>query len=292
MRFIMLTLIMTLLLGVVQAQDYKFISAKSRKEVPTRKLVNQLLKYDVIFFGEYHSEAAIHAAQRDLLPLLYEQNQRLILSFEMFERDVQQTLDDYLQGKINEDEFLAASRPWSNYDSDYRPLVEFAKAKGLTAIASNVPRRIAGKAARHGVGFTSELEDEPIIWMALDINTPEGKYKQRFMETMRQNAMHGAADIPEHNDKLFLAQCVKDDTMAESIVQYLERFPKHRIIHFNGDFHSREFLGTVERVLWRSPKLKVAVISPIHAGEAIPKNARGIATYLLQVPEQEQGGDQ
>ena len=51
------------------------------------------------------------------------------LSLEMFERDVQTVLDEYLAGLISERHFLLSSRPWKNYETDYRPLVEYARAQ-------------------------------------------------------------------------------------------------------------------------------------------------------------------
>ena len=50
--------------------------------------------------------------------------------------------------------------------------------------------------------------------------------------------------------------------MAESIVSALKMKPKARVIHFNGDFHSKSFLGTASRIQEMLPKKKVAVISP------------------------------
>ena len=40
------------------------------------------------------------------------------------------SLDEYLRGKIRERDLLQDARPWANYHSDYRPLVEFAKQEG------------------------------------------------------------------------------------------------------------------------------------------------------------------
>ena len=59
--------------------------------------------------------------------LLYEKyGSRVALSMEMFDRDVQPVMNEYLQGFIREKNFKKDSRSWSNY-RDYRPMVEFAK---------------------------------------------------------------------------------------------------------------------------------------------------------------------
>ena len=78
---------------------------------------------------------------------LLERDSSLVLALEMFERDVQDTLDAYLKGEIPEDEFLEQARPWPNYLEDYRPLIEFAKSKGIPVIAANIPRRAAAAVA-------------------------------------------------------------------------------------------------------------------------------------------------
>jgi uncharacterized iron-regulated protein len=71
-------------------------------------------------------------------------------SLEMFERDVQIVLDEYVKDLITEKKFLDDSRPWNNYKTDYRPLVEYAKQNKLPVIAANAPRRYINMVSRGG----------------------------------------------------------------------------------------------------------------------------------------------
>ena len=64
-------------------------------------------------------------------------------------------------------------------------------------------------------------------------------------------------------DLIYAAQCIKDDTMAESILMHHRIPPRRKIIHFNGDFHSRKHLGTAQKIQVLEPMLKVAVITPL-----------------------------
>jgi uncharacterized iron-regulated protein len=287
MRTLMLLLGIICLPVLLAGQEYQIYSSKSGKYISLETMAKELGKYDVIFFGEFHGNPGVHKAQRELLPLLYDREARLILSFEMFERDTQTTLDAYLGGKISEAEFLAAARPWSNYETDYKPLLEFAKSRGLVAIAANIPRRLAGSVVRNGKEFLDELGTDDKVLMALQISAPKGKYRDRFFATMQANGTHGDSNDEELYELLYFAQCMKDDTMAESLAQYVERYPKYKIIHFNGDFHSREFLGTVERLAKRNKKLKIAVISPLLDGEPIPAKPKKVANYLLIVQSED-----
>lgn len=284
MKELILILALLLTCFAAGATDYRFLSAKTGKELPLDKLAAKLNKFDIVFFGEYHDDAAIHAAQRDLLQALRAKDPRLALSFEMFERDVQPRLNAYLRGEIAEEAFLADSRPWPNYATDYRPLVEFAKTNGLACVAANVPRRLAGKVARSGLDSVAELAEGERVLAALTVNAQPGRYRDNFLQTMDALGDHGGMGDGAMLENMYAAQCLKDDTMAESLLQYRELHPKHTILHFNGDFHSREFLGTVERVKLRDRKVKMAVISPLREGEDFPQDAGKIADYFVVVP--------
>src|SRR3990172_13241776 len=102
-----------------------------------------LMDYNVIFIGEVHELRVAHEAELAILTGLSEGDPNLVLALEMFERDVQYILDAYLKGQISEHTFLERSRPWPNYQEDYRPLIELAKKQGIPVIAANVPRRAA-----------------------------------------------------------------------------------------------------------------------------------------------------
>ncbi len=289
MKQIILILVICFGLGVAMASDYRILKAKNGKTLSLEALAKDLGKYDLIFFGEFHDNATIHALQRDILPLL-DKKRELVLSFEMFERDVQSELDAYIEGWKSEADFLANSRPWGNYESDYKPLIEYAKAHKLSAIAANVPRRLAGQLVRQGLGFREQLDESEQKWLPALHTYPEGDYKKAFYAMMQGMDGHGMeADL----ELLYQAQCLKDDAMAESIVQAFNLKPEARIIHFNGDFHSRSFLGTVSRVKAAKPKLKVAVITPVYSSDwqnaKLSKEDKNTGTHLLFLPINTEG---
>lgn len=292
MRYIKIMMILLFTFGALLAADYQLIESRSGKSISLEKMASKLRKADVIFFGEFHGNAVIHRLQAELLPQLYQAKKRLIVSFEMFERDVQPDLDAYLAGSITEEEFLQRSRPWPNYATDYRPLLEFAKEKELKVIAANIPRWIAGKVARGSLAALDDLDADDRMNVAIDIDTSEGAYKDSFLATMQMNGVHDRFGDEQLYERLYQAQCVKDDTMAESIAQYRERYPKHTIIHFNGDFHSTRYLGTVERLRNRMPKLKIAVISPVYADAKTKVKPREQADYIIKLNQREEEEDQ
>src|ERR671912_1253030 len=99
-----------------------------------------IMDVDVVFVGEMHDDPNTHRLEAAILDGLQRRKRAPVVSLEMFERDAQPALDAYLAGRITEEEMLKTSRPWPRYATDYRPLVERAKAAGWPVIAANVPR--------------------------------------------------------------------------------------------------------------------------------------------------------
>jgi uncharacterized iron-regulated protein len=202
----------------------------------------------------------------------------ITVAMEMFERDTQPFVDDYLAGKISEAEFLKASRPWPNYATDYRPIVEFAKAKGWRVIAGNVPRKYASQVGRGGLAVLDKLPKNERSYIAAEIDAPRDDYFKRFSETMSAHPGSSAekksiAEEREMLERFYQAQCVKDETMAESLasVYSTTTAPRPLIVHFNGAFHSDFRLGTAARVRKRLEKARVEVVSivPLEQLDAI-----------------------
>jgi uncharacterized iron-regulated protein len=228
---------------------------------------------DVVFFGEQHDDPETHFAEFALLEGIGRIRPHVVLSLEMFERDVQPLLDDYLAGRIAESDFLAASRPWERYATDYRALVVLARARGWPVIAANVPRPIASAVSRRGLAALDTLPAASRAWVARDLSCPKDDYYARFAEEMKGHSAGTASAPPSSSDsaaaiamtdRFYQAQCVKDETMGESIARARERAGSNAIVvHFNGSFHSDYGLGTAERARRRMPGTKQIVITAI-----------------------------
>ncbi|MCT3924356.1 ChaN family lipoprotein [Elizabethkingia anophelis] len=234
---------------------YKFYNKKG-KAVKTEKIVRQLSDYDVVLFGELHNNSIVHWLQLKFTEALYQQkNSQLILGAEMFERDNQPQLDRYLSGKLDPKNLKDSVRLWTNYITDYKPLLDFAKAKNLKFIAGNIPRKYASQVAKQGLESLNTLDTKEKTYIAtlpikVTLDTPG--YKE--MKTMMGDH---ADDLKVMN--FISAQAVKDATMAESIINNLE--PGKTFVHYNGNYHSKEYGGIYWYLKQRNPNLKIAVIS-------------------------------
>ena len=256
--------------GGPAAGRFRIVAPDERTELAYQEMMDRLARADVVFFGEQHDDPETHFAEAMVLESLGRTGRPVVLSLEMFERDVQPALDEYLAGRLSEADFVARSRPWPRYATDYRPLVELAKARGWPVIASNIPRPMASAVGRKGMAALDTLSAAERRHAARDNLCPADDYHARFMEQMQgHGAPSGAAasgdTLPTAMaERFYLAQCVKDEAMAESIVETRRRAPRNAIVvHYNGSFHSDFGQGTVDRVRRREPEWRLAVVTAI-----------------------------
>ncbi|WP_417577990.1 ChaN family lipoprotein [Phascolarctobacterium succinatutens] len=278
MKTIALSMAM-LCLGAGAAGAVQFSDAQSGKNLTAAQLASKLQKYDVVFFGEYHDQSEIHQYELELLKEMYKaKGAKLALSMEMFEVDNQSKLNNFLADTLSEENFLAASRPWPNYRTDYAPLVNFAKEKKIPVIAANVPRFLAAHVAKNNAS-TEGVEAQYQQWLPKHTYAPEGAYKDKFYAQMSSPAAPMKMP-PQRLAAVYAAQCLKDDKMAESIVAFADAHQNMQILHINGCFHSDAHLGTAQKLEALRPELKVAVITPLERKQNGEKPAGNFVVWF------------
>ena len=225
---------------------------------------------DVVFVGEEHDDPGAHALELELLARAFRQTagkRPAVLSLEMFERDVQPVVDEYLAGLITEKHFLSSSRPWPRYETDYRPMVEFARAHKVPVVAANAPGRYANRAARLGRASLDELPASAKAWLPpLPYGEPAPAYSAKFKALMGGEGAGPAAHAPLH---LIDGQVLWDATMAYSIAETLKQRPGALVLHVNGGFHSEERLGILTQLARYRPNTRMLVVS-IYSGRGFP----------------------
>ncbi|AZA54240.1 ChaN family lipoprotein [Chryseobacterium sp. G0201] len=244
--------------SIINAQNFKayqFYDQKG-KEINTDKLVKELAEYDVVFFGENHNSSINHWLQLKITKALYQYKKgQLILGAEMFERDNQSQLNQYLNGKFDAKALKDSARLWNNYATDYKPLVDFAKDKKLNFIATNIPRRYASQTSKEGLESLNNLTAKEKMYIAqlpikVTLDTPG------YPEMKKMMGDH-AEEMKVMN--FISAQATKDATMAESILKNIQS--GKTFIHYNGNYHSKEFGGIYWYIKQKNLNLKMAVIS-------------------------------
>jgi uncharacterized iron-regulated protein len=145
-------------------------------------IAERLAWAEVIFIGEKHDDPVAHLLEKEILAAVHRKKEKVALSLEMFETDVQPVLDGYLAGHYMERHFLSASRPWPRYGTDYKPMVEYARENGLAVIGANAPRRIVNLVSRRGKEALTSLPEEELRWLPpVDYYIPiEGRYVDKL----------------------------------------------------------------------------------------------------------------
>jgi len=224
--------------------DYIVYSVKKGKKVKLQEVIADFKKKDVLFFGEEHNDSIGHQLQLWLFTKMFKTfGDKAVISMEMFDRDVQYIMDEYLSGTIKKSYFLKDSRKWGNY-SDYEPMVEFAKEKGLPVVCANAPFRYVNAVSKQGLEGLMKLSDWAKKAIApLPYKLAEGKYADKL------NALMGHdPENPDSSPSYIPGQSLWDATMAYSVFQHKEKNKDAKILHLNGRFHTEERFGIIQRL--------------------------------------------
>ncbi len=261
-----------------QKRAYRLFKANG-SETSYDKLLKASVKADAVLFGELHNNPVCHWLQLELAMDMHEEGSKeLLLGAEMFERDNQVLVEEYLQGLISERSFEGQARLWPNYGTDYKPLLGFAKKESVPFLATNIPRRYAAIVARKGFEGLDSLSKEAYNWIApLPIPYDPDLPGYKKMNTMM--SMHGKS-----NPNLPKAQAIKDATMANSIISRLA--PGKVFLHFNGTYHSNNYEGISWYINKYRPETRIITIATVEQDDIdkLADDNKDMADFILVIP--------
>ena len=264
---------------------YRMFNAKG-KMVSYNDLLKEAKKADIIFFGEMHDNPICHWLELELTKDLYgEKKEKLILGAEMFERDNQLLLNEYLSKMIRKKDFEAEAKLWKNYSTDYAPIVDYAVENHIPFIATSIPRRFASIVNREGfegLDSINAVERGMIAPLRIKFN-PELECYKKMKEMMGDaGGAHGSQNIEK-------AQAIKDATMAHFILK--NKAEGYTFLHFNGSYHSDHHQGIVWYVNEYNKKtaltlniLTISCTDQESVRELDEKNI-GLADFIICIPE-------
>lgn len=259
-------------------------------------IVSSTVGDDVLLVGEEHDDMIGHAFETELFETVLSaigspsgSGRPVVLSMEMFERDVQYVVDEYLEDLISEDHFLRSSRPWDDYEARYRPLVEAAKRVGAAIVAANAPRRYVNRVSRdgphaledlsaHARGFLPPLpypgpsDVYRAQWDALmseamaemesddEPSTDEEPSDPDEPEVEEPSAPEDRAGVYMSNSNVLYAQALWDAAMGHAITSALVEHIGGFVVHFAGSFHVEKGTGIPERIADYRPGTRVTSV--------------------------------
>jgi len=260
----------------LEIEEPSFLALPSQNLTPMENIVRSIKGKRVIFVGERHDQFGHHKAQLKVIEELYNQGISLAVGMEMFQRPFQGVLDKYLNGEIDERTFLKKSEYFTRWGYDYhlyRPIINFCKEKGIPVIALNLPAEISKKVARQGLKSLTDKEQKAI---PDDIDWSNEAYRQRLKQIFDQ---HEQSRLQKF-DYFYQAQLLWDETMAESIHNYLKNNPKKSMVVLAGVGHIAYGQGIPDRTQRRG-QYSQAILVNLSGEQPEP----GMADYFLFPPD-------
>lgn len=255
---------------------YQLFDAKG-KEIHYSKLLESAKEADIVLFGEQHDNPIDHWLEQELTKDLYsDKKENLILSAEMFEADDQIKVEEYLSGAVSEKTLKDEAKLWTNFPSDYKPLLDFAKKNKLHFVAANIPRRYANMVYTKGLQKLDSINEEAKRWISplpIQYDSTLTCYKDIFTQAKG----HGGQNLP-------MSQAIKDATMAYFI---LKNFSAGKLlIHFNGSYHSDRHQGIEWYLKKSNPALRVFIIGSTEQDslDELDKENIGLADCIICTP--------
>ncbi|MFT5764037.1 MAG: putative iron-regulated protein [Saprospiraceae bacterium] len=275
MRNKLITLILLLIANTAFSQKVPYvIYSANGKKVSYKKMLKTLAVKDIILFGEIHNNPISHWLQYELTVDINDKRP-LTLGAEMLETDNQKELNSYLEGNINKEQLDSLARLWPNFETDYAPLVDFAKEKNLPFIATNIPRRYASLVFKKGFEILDSLSKEEKEWIA-PLPIPFDSELPTYKNILTMMGDHGT---PE----LVMAQATKDATMASFILKNYKN--GNLFLHYNGAYHSNNYEGILWYLKRENSHLNYATISTVSQENVnkLLKENRHIADFIICV---------
>jgi len=247
------------------------------KECHYARMLEAAKDADVVLFGEQHDNPIDHWLEQELTKDLYaSKKENLVMGAEMFEADDQIVVNEYLSGSLTEKTLKDESKLWTNFPSDYKPLLDFAKKNKLRFVATNVPRRYANMVYTRGLEKLDSIEPEARRWIA-PLPIAYDKTLKCYADIFTAAKGHGGENLPK-------SQAIKDATMAYFILKNIAA--GKTFIHYNGSYHSDNFTGIVWYLKQAHPELKIVTISSTEQDsiDDLSKENEGLGDFILVTP--------
>lgn len=278
MSRLLLTLTLPLFLVAFKSDKNAYMLYDTKgKQCHYAKMLDAAVEADVVLFGEQHDNPINHWLEQELTKDLFNtKKENLVMGAEMFEADDQVVVNEYLSGAITEKTFRDECKLWTNFGSDYKPLLDFAKKNKIKFIATNVPRRYANMVYSRGLEKLDSIEPEAHRWMA-PLPIAYDKNLKCYQDIFNAAKGHGGENLPK-------SQAIKDATMAYFI---LKNLPDGKtFIHYNGSYHSDNFTAIVWYLQQAKPGIRIVTIGSTEQDsvDELSKENEGLADFTLVTP--------
>jgi len=259
--------------AILQAADFTLWDVASKTEISLEQAAEKLPSPGIVYIGEFHDNAAHHAAQLAVIQSLDKRKRPLAVGLEMFQHIEQSVLDAWVARELSEYEMRRAfDRNWSQGWDFYRDIFLYCRDRKIPMVGLNVPRSITRKVARKG--FES-LTPEEIGKLPPIVCRVDREYEEFLRLVM---GSHGS---DSGFSRFCEAQLVWDAAMAIYALEYLKNHPERTVVVLCGMIHAWK-KAAPEQAVREKADVQQAVIQPAVKGRWTPGNvSKQDADYLI-----------
>jgi uncharacterized iron-regulated protein len=247
---------------------YSVLDARTGHQVDPATFWAAVDASQVVCVGEDHPNPHHHWFQLEVVKHVAA-HRPLALGMEMFQRPFQGVLDDYAAHRIDQDALLSRSGYADRWGYDfgfYAPTIDAAVAAGATLLALNMPKELTKKVVHHGLESLTPDEKRQVPDLVLD----DAAHRAWFDETMENmggaqahtKQSNGADDKGEEapaaegeqpampsGDRIYTAQVMWDESMADGAAQWVKRTPQGLLVLLagNGHCHDTAIVNRIKR---------------------------------------------
>ncbi len=206
------------------------------------EVAGQLAEKRLLFIGEVHDRLEHHRNQLRVIKSLYAHSPDLAIGVEYFQKPFQNYLDEYIAGRITEQEMLVRTEYFKRWQLDYRllqPIFQFARENHIPVLALNVSDEIHNKVFMGGM---KSLTPQELAQTPDDMQPASESYLKRLKSIF--NSHPTGDDFGTFVEGVLLW----DESMADTAARYLKAHPKSRMVVLAGMVHVMYGDGIPERV--------------------------------------------
>jgi uncharacterized iron-regulated protein len=259
--------------GIGYILDQPPRGAAVEKSLAFDDIMDSVADSRVVYVGETHVNQADHLLQFRVLQAIHQGHPEVAVGMEMFNRSSQAALDAYIQGDIDERQFLKDAQYFKNWGYDYRyyrDILQYARQHKLPVIALNLDKDIVSDTFREGgiAGLAPEIKEG--LPAERDLTMPG--YRQRLVQVFQS---HSGPHFDANDKKMtnfVQSQVLWDETMAETIAGYLTSHSTAKMIVIAGSGHVVKENAIPPRVARRLP-VKQTVMVNVRQGDLTPSEA-------------------
>jgi len=245
----------------------RIFDTNANTEVTLEQLIERFNKFRIIMLGESHTNELHHEMQLNIIKGLFGAGLKICLALEMFNESQDAVLDDYIYGKITEEEFLDQSdyfNTWGHNYRYYKPIFNFARENKIRIFGINIKHEYASKIGSQGISSLSPAEKQAIP--GIDTTDIEHRF---YIKT----AMEGMDALsPGQFSKIYAAQCLWDAAMGDGAIKVAKENPESTIIILAGSGHVAYNLG-IGRIIKKRSDLTFSSVIAIDVPDTIKESA-------------------